>query len=307
MTWTFERIHGPSGRPIGGLAWDGAAMLASDVQDNTILRFDPSGGAPTPFRRYTNRTSGIAFGPGGVLYGAQEGSRRVICFQADGSTSVTQTRFRGVLHNCPNALAVDSQGRVWFSDPYNPQSAMGPIPFPLLDHQSVLRLSCSPAPQSHWSIERMTFDTRAPRGIALSPDERTLYVAENELVPGGRRELRAYPIDTGVPALDRHIVLHTAGADPRGVHRGIEGLCADAAGNVVGCGGWTRSGPGPAVTVFSPNGHVLESHALPADMPTVCAFGGPGMRSLYVGTADGTLLCVRDCGRAGWQRHTPVR
>jgi sugar lactone lactonase YvrE len=71
MTWTFELVHGPVGRPIGGLAWDGAGMLFSDVDESTILRYDPRGGESSMFRKYTNRTSGIAFGAGGVLYGCQ--------------------------------------------------------------------------------------------------------------------------------------------------------------------------------------------------------------------------------------------
>ena len=52
--------------------------------------------------------------------------------------------------------------------------------------------------------------------------------------------------------LDHPIVLHTFGADHRGHHRGIEGMCLDADGNIVAVGGWQRSGPGPLVYVFSP-------------------------------------------------------
>ncbi len=302
MGWNFELVHGPLGHPIGGLAWDGAGMLFSDVNESVILRFDPVSRGTAIFRKYTNRTSAIAFGAGSVLYGCQEGSRRVIAFLPDGSATPTATRINGRNHNYPAHLAVDGRGRVWFSDADNAQAAMGPIAYPLLDHQSILRLVCSPAPQSHWSIERATFDTRAPRGIALAPDERTLYVAETENVPGGRRELRAYPVAGDAAALDTYRVLHTFGADSHGVHRGIEGLCVDKTGNVLACAGWERSGPGPLVYVFSARGAVLATHAVPADNPTVCAFGDSAHDALYVGTAEGHLFRARATGLAG---HLP--
>jgi len=304
MSWNFELVHGPLGRPIGGLAWDGTGMLFSDVAENLILRFDPVSQSISTFRKYTNRVSGLAFGAGGVLYGCQEGSRRVVAFMPDGSTAPTATRIQGRNHNFPTHIAVDRRGRVWFSDAYNAQAAMGPIAYPLLEHQSVLRLVCSPAPQSHWSIERATFDTRAPRGIALAPDERTLYVAETENVPGGRRELRAYPLDGDHIGLDNYRVLHTFGADSHGVHRGVEGLCVERDGNVFACAGWQRSGPGPAIYVYSPRGVVLATHLLPADLPAVCAFGDGDAASLYVGTFHGHLYRVRATGHTGHLPYT---
>ncbi len=299
MDWTFELVHGPLGRPVGGLAWDGEAMLFSDINDSVILRYDPRANIVAPARKYANRTNGIAFGPGMVLYGCQEGSRRVVCYLPDGSATVTNTKFNGRNHNYPCQLAVDRRGRVWFSDAYHTLPAMGPIAYPLLEHQSVLRLSCSPPPQSHWHLDRVTFDTAAPRGIALSPDEKTLYVAESNNAPDGIRELRAYPIVDDMTSLDQHVVLHTFGTDRRGAHRGIEGLCVDNAGNIVACAGWLKSGPGPEIYVFSPAGLVLETHPLPADMPLSCAFGDADMTSLFVGTADGHLFRAKSTGRAG--------
>ncbi len=303
MSWSFELVHGPLGRPIGGLAWDGGGMLFSDVEQGCILRYDPASGGVAVWRSHTNRTSGLAFGAGGVLYGCQEGSRRVVAFLPDGSTAPTATRIDGRNHNYPTHIDVDRGGRVWFSDPYSAHPAMGPIAFPLLDHQSVLRLTRSPPPQSHWRIERATFDTRSPRGVALAPDGQTLYVAECDVRPGGVRELRAYALGDGSTALDRYVVLHTFGADPRGVHRGAEGLCVAADGSVVACAGWQHSGPGPMVYVFSPTGRVLATHPVPADMPTVCELGDAGGTSVYVGTAGGHLLRARATGLRGGRGH----
>jgi gluconolactonase len=286
MTFKFELVHGPLGRPLGGLAWDGQAMLVSDINGNNLLAFDPKSGETSVRRRFTNRINGIAFGADGALYGCQQGSRRVVRMPADGTMGLTTTRLHGLVHNHPNLIAVDKKGRLWFSDVHHPVPASGPQVFAPLEHQSVLRLEQGPRPGSHWHIERMTFDTASPRGVALSPDENTLYVSETDNEPGGARELRAYPIlEDGT--LGAFVVLHTFGADGRGVHRGIEGMCVDGSGNIFACAGGKRSGPGPLVYVFAPSGAILETCPIAADQPANCAFGGG---DLYVTTEGGHLL-----------------
>ena len=293
MAWRFEKIAGPFRGPTGGLAWDGSSMLFSAVAEGRILRYDPASGKVTEFRKYTNRTNGLAFAPDGALYGCQESSRRVIRFAEDGSIATTAFLLDGHYHNQPNNLAIDSKGRIWFSDPQSELRASGPQIFPALEHASVLRLELDSS-RKIWGLRRMTYDTAAPRAVALSPDESTLYVAETGNAPGGRRELRAYailPDDT----LGAFTVLHTFGRD----HRGIEGMCMDREGNIVACAGWRKSGPGPLVQVFSPAGAILESHPVPSDQPMNCAFGDADLASLYVTTSAGELLRASDCGRRG--------
>ncbi|MBI4194120.1 MAG: SMP-30/gluconolactonase/LRE family protein [Betaproteobacteria bacterium] len=296
MAWKFERVAGPYRGPCGGLAWDGGAMLFSAIDEERILRFDPGTGETAEYRRYTGRTNGIAFGADGSLYGCQEGGRRVIQFLPDGSATTTATRFDGRIHNHPSDLTVDSKGRIWFADPYSTTLAFGPQIFPPLDHASVLRLERDE--RRAWKITRVTFDTRAPRAVRLSPDEQTLYVAEGATERQGPRELRAYPVraDGSVGPYD---VLHVFGADHRGAHRGSEGMCLDGEGNIVACAGSMKSGPGPLVYVFSPSGVALEAHALPADLPMKCAFGDGDLGSLYLTTGEGLLYRARAIGRRG--------
>ncbi len=297
MDWTFEKVAGPFEGPTGGLAWDGSGMLFSAIAEGRILRYEPASGNVTEFRKHTNRTNGLAFAPEGALYGCQESSRRVIHFADDGSTAATGFLLEGRYHNQPNNLAIDSKGRVWFSDPWSELRASGPQIFPALDHASVLRLELDSF-RKLWSIRRMTYDTVAPRAVALSPDESMLYVAETDNSPLGRRELRAYTI---LPdnTLGPHTVLHAFARDYRGEHRGIEGMCTDSEGNIVACAGWRKNGPGPLVCVFSPGGAIIESHRAPFDQPVNCAFGDADLGSLYVTTAGGELYRVRNCGRRG--------
>src|SRR5687768_12777339 len=140
MTWKFDLVAGPFKGATGGLAWDGSGMLFSAVQEERILRFDPATSAVSDFRRYTGRTNGIAIGPNGSLFGAQEGGRRVIEFKPDGTTVQTTDQLDGGYHNQPTDVAVDGQGRVWIADAFNTTPPYGPHIFPFLDHASVLRL-----------------------------------------------------------------------------------------------------------------------------------------------------------------------
>jgi gluconolactonase len=297
MAWTLEKVAGPCEGPTGGLAWDGSGMLFSALAEGRILRYQPETGAVSVLRKYTNRTNGIAFAPDGALYGCQESSRRVVRFADDGATAPTAFFLDGRYHNQPNNLAIDSRGRIWFSDPWSELRASGPQIFPPLAHASVLRLELD-AFRKLWSIRRMTYDTSAPRAVALSPDETVLYVAETDNRPNGRRELRAYPVRSD-GTLGQFLVLHSFGRDHRGEHRGIEGMCTDSEGNVVACAGWKRSGPGPLIYVFSSSGAALESHPFPADEPMNCAFGDAELRSLYVSTAGGELYRARGLNRQG--------
>jgi gluconolactonase len=110
--------------------------------------------------------------------------------------------------------------------------------------------------------------------------------------------LRAYPIrDDGT--LDHPILLHAFGSDHRGHHRGIEGMCFDADGNIVAVGGWQRSGPGPLVYVFAPSGAVIDTQPIPEDLPNKCCFGGPDLDTLYVTTGGGHLYRAAAGGRRG--------
>ena len=300
MAWTFERVAGPYKGATGGLAWDGAALFFSAVAEERILRFDPVSNSAAVYRRWTYRTNGLALGPNGELYGGQEGGRRVIQFLPDGITTPTALQLGARYHNFPCDLAVDSKGRVWFSDPYNPVPAFGPQMVPLLDHQSVLRMHSDRG----WTLQRMTTDTTGPRAIALCADEKTLYVADGD-TNARIRELRAYPIlDDGTLAPCR--VLHSFGSDHRGAHRGIEGMCLDSEGNIIACAGWTKSGPGPLMYVFSPSGAVLETQPLPSELPMRVAFGDTGLASLYLTTGEGNLYRARNIGRRGAARFAKV-
>jgi gluconolactonase len=285
--WTFEAVAGPFDGPITGLAWADGGLLFAVPGEMAVKRYDPESGGVQDWRRYTGRITGLAVGPAGSVFAAQESGRRVIEFVADGSARVTATRFNGAIHNFPCDVAVDGAGRVWFADSHTGVQVFGPRIYPLLEHASVMRLEKDD--RRAWKMVRATVDTLAPRAVLLSPDDRTLYVAEGETARPGPRELRAYPVHAD-GSLGRCRVLLAFGSDDRGAHAGIEGLCRDERGWLLACGGRPGVGAGGTIYLFDPQGRLREVQPFVDGVaPLRCALGGAAQASLYVGAGDGRL------------------
>src|SRR5262245_1335172 len=111
MAWQFERVAGPCEGPAGGVVRDGDAVVFSTIDEGKLWRFDPASKAATEVRRYTNRVNGLARGPGGELYGAQEGGRRLVEFTSDGRMVAVDALLDGKYHNQPSDLVVDRKDR----------------------------------------------------------------------------------------------------------------------------------------------------------------------------------------------------
>ena len=298
MQWKFELLMKPSGITEGPV-WDGEHLYFTQIRANRILRYDPKNGAIAEWRAGTNRTNGLAHDAQGRLFGCCSGGRSILRFDADGRNTVVADRVDGKRLNTPNDLAIDRKGRIWFTNPINEGNWDNDKEPRELDNQSVLR--ADPQKDGAYTVKRVTFDNTQPNGILMSKDQGTLYVAESNYSKGIARELRAYPIrEDG--SLGVYSTLFTWGEDAKGVHRGIDGMCFDADGNIVATNGWEVSGPGPMITVFSPTGRVLEMHPVPANRPTNCCFGGPDMTTLFVTTVEGHFFKAQT-DRVGWAMY----
>lgn len=297
-SWRFQLLNKPYGGVSEGPVWDGEAILFTHIPTSRIMRYAPRSGAIDQWRGNTNHTNGLAFDSQGRLYGCCSGGRAIVRFDTDsqGGAATIADRLDGQKLNTPNDLAVDRKGRVWFTNPWN-SGNIDPSEKEELDHRSVLR--ADPQPDGSYTVTRVIFDTTMPNGILVSSDQRTLYVAEsNSERMDLDRELRAYPIrEDG--SLGPYSVLHTFGRDSSAVHRGIDGMCLDAEGNIIATAGWELGGPGPLIYVFSPTGRVIETHPVPANRPTNCCFGGPDLTTLYVTTTDGHFYKA-ETDRVGW-------
>ena len=284
MSWDFIAVQGPFGGTSEGPAWDGESLLFTHIPESKIYRFNPKTSTTEVFRENTNCANGLMFDESGTLYACEGGGRRVVRYESD-STEVLAESYEGSRFNVPNDLAIDIQGRVWFTDPFY-EGAGGPWSEDRsnkeLDHDSVYRIDMTDGKST--AVSRVTEDTTRPNGLLFSLDYQTLYVAQSGRLPEEERQLRAYSVNSD-GSLGSHEVIHDFGE-----HRGIDGMVLDADGNIVATAGYKAGGPGPLIYVFSASGEVLETHPTPFDRPTNCSFGGEDLSTLYVTTGDGFLL-----------------
>ncbi len=287
MISELELLAGPFHDIAEGPVWDGHFLTFTLIRQSRIMRYDPISRTCSEWASETRRTNGLAHDSQGRLYGCSAETRALLRFDG-GNSTILFDRFEGLPLNTPNDLAIDRAGRIWFTNPWNPPLAPdGGAPEIA---QDVFRADRHP--DGRWNLVRCSFDMTKPNGIALSPDERILYVAQSDFDEGRLRELRAYPVlETGLGA---YATLYTFGIDHRGVQRGIDGMCIDALGNIVATAGWPDRGPGPLLYLFAPSGRILATREVPTvEGPTNCAFGGPDMRTLFVTTIEGSVLAAR--------------
>jgi len=244
----------------GALAEDGA-ILFSDIGDR-IMRFDPKTKQVTAFRDPSGRANGLIFDPKGRLIAAEGantgGGRRVSITERDGTVRTLADRYQGKRFNSPNDVTVDRQGRVYVSDP----RYVGDEPREL-DFEAVFRID------PDGTVTRLKTTALKPNGLAISPDDKTLYVADNG---SARRVLLALDLSPD-GSVSRPRILHDFGSG-----RGIDGMTVTQDGRIVATAG---SDSQAGVTVFSAEGKRLAFIPVP-EAPANLEFGGPQRSTLYI-------------------------
>lgn len=274
----------------------------SDIHNNRILKLTSDGRLET-FRADSGRANGNVFDQEGRLVtceGAEfgPGGRRAVTRTDIGTGEVTvlTDRFEGRRYNSPNDATVDERGRIYFTDPrYGDRSDLE------MDIEGVYRIDPDGAVTrilEQPAIER-------PNGIAVSPDNRALYVIDSHPDPGGNRKVWSFALDNDGTVSDRKLVYDFAPG------RGGDGMEVDREGNLYVCAGiMAPRGPGetddypPGVYVITPAGRLLGRIAIPEDVITNCCFSGSDARALYV-TAGKTLYTVR-VTTPGYHVYPPV-
>jgi gluconolactonase len=260
------------------------ALLFSDVPENRVYRWkdgegisvylEPSGFTRTQYNGRERGSNGLTLDPQGRLTLCQHGDRRVARLAADGRNFETVVdRFEGHRFNSPNDLCFDRAGNLFFTDPpYGlPADTPQEIPF-----QGVFRLG------TDGRLTVIARDMRRPNGLALSPDERTLYVASSD---GDEPWVKAYALSADGSVGSTRIFFNGADLIKRtGRRGGFDGLKVDVHGNV-----WA-TGPG-GVLILGPDGRHLGS-ILTGRFTANCAFGDADHQTFYI-TADESLLRVR--------------
>ena len=253
----------------GPIAAPDGALLLTEQSASVITKIDAQGSRST-FLENTNGSQGLTFDPKGRLIGVLPATKQVAVLMP--TRSVIASAFAGKPFAGPNDLVADRKGGVYFTDPGG-----YPPPGEFLTHIPAVYYV-----RPNGSVVMIADDIPRPNGIILSPDEKTLYVANTlgafviafDVQPDGSvRNARNFARLAGVAMTNR------------GVRSGADGVAVDEAGRL-----YVTSTIG--VQVFAPDGKALGTIPIGnPDGPQNLAFAGPDKNTLYV-VGDGAVWKV---------------
>lgn len=237
-------------------------LLFSDIPANIIYRYSPDD-TLSVWRSPSGNSNGLILDAAGRLLSCEHGNRRVGISHGPGPVTTLCDSYGGRALNSPNDAAIAADGGIWFTDPpygIKPEQQEQPESY-------VFYL----APGKK-EPRAMIDDFHRPNGVVLSPDKKTLYVA-----------------DSGRPHQVRHFRIEGDSLSEIGVFAEIspgspDGMCVDNSGRLYVT---ARDG----VQVFSPQGKLLGKVLTP-EWPTNCCFGGDRMQTLFI-TARPDVYMVR--------------
>ncbi len=236
-----------------------------DIRRSNLHRITP--GKPAALvRADTGEGNGTTFDLQGRLVICEGGHRRVTRWSSDGRSEVLVDRYEGKRLNRPNDVVCKSDGSLWFTDPgLRVRLAERELPY-----AGVYRI----APDGATTLMA---DCEYPNGLAFSPDERTLYVANTRWTA----YIHAFELDAVGTVLRRRIFADMSSDEPDGVP---DGMKVDVEGRVY-C-----TGPG-GTWVFAADGRRLGIIRTP-EIPANLAFGGPDLTTLFF-TARTSIYTLR--------------
>jgi len=241
-----------------GPAADGEGnVYFSDIPNQKIYKATP-GGKVYLFRENTNHANGLAVNPKGEVIACEMDGRIVAISRGGNSLVVLANQFDGKRFNAPNQLVIDRAGGIYFTDP----DLKAPKPAPQ-GKTAVYYL----APDR--KVSRLIETLPNPKGVCLSPDEKTLYV-----ILSGHPQVFAYPVTSpGRLGIRQAFCTLNSSLDKR-VARGGDGAAVDKNGNL-----YVATALG--VQVFDSKGERLGNIAFP-EPPSNLTFGGADFKTLYV-------------------------
>jgi gluconolactonase len=255
-----------------GPAWFAAGryLVWSDIPNNRMLRYTEPSGEVSVFRQPSNNSNGNTVDNQGRLITCEHLTRRVTRTEFDGSISVLADRFEGKRLNSPNDAVVKSDDSIWFTDPaYGIDGDNeGDPATPEIDGCHVYRID----PKTG-AVTRLIHNMVRPNGIAFSPDEKLLYVADTgashkENTP---RCIRRYAVNADGKSVKGAGETFAELAPEEGVY---DGFRVDRAGRV-----WTSTGKG--VYCYEPDGAVIGKILIPEIVANV-TFGGAKRNRLFI-------------------------
>jgi len=264
----LERLW-TGGRWSEGPAWFGGGryLIWSDLPNNRMMRYDETDGSVSVFRAPSGYANGNTVDAIGRLVTCEHLNRRVTRTEHDGSITVLADRYAGKRLNSPNDAVVKSDGSIWFTDP-----DYGII----ADYEG----SCAAPEQASCNVYRIdphsgevtcvADDFDHPNGLAFSPDEKQLFIADSGATEGAGRpkHIRRFDVQADGTLSRDSVVFATC---PAGF---FDGIRIDRAGRV-----WASSAEG--VQCYSPDGRLIGRVRVP-EMVANLTFGGRMRNRLFI-------------------------
>lgn len=251
-----------------GPAWFAAGryLVFSDIPNNRIMRFDETDGSMSVFRQPSNNTNGNTTDRQGRLISCEHQTRRVSRTEHDGSITVLASHFNGKRFNSPNDVVEKSDGSIWFTDPsYGILTDYeGDKTAPELDRCDVYRID------PNGTIAIVADDFLKPNGLAFSPDEKILYIADTGAshAAGGPKNIRQFSVNADGKTLGKSKLFAdcTSGF--------FDGFRIDQDGRI-----WTSAFDG--VHCYLADGNLIGKILIPEIVGNVC-FGGAKRNRLFI-------------------------
>ncbi|WP_305075598.1 SMP-30/gluconolactonase/LRE family protein [Propionivibrio sp.] len=273
-----------------GCRWcEGPAYLAagryfvwSDIPNNRVMRWDETDGSVSVFQSPSFHANGHTVDREGRLIACEHSGRCVSRFEHDGSRTVLCAGGDGWRFNSPNDVVVKSDGSIWFTDPsYGIDTAYEGHPAPHeVDGCHVWRLD-----PASGELLAVATDFQMPNGLAFSPDESLLYIADTGYThsPTGRRHIRRFAVGADGCSLSGGEVFAECSIDL------YDGFRIDTEGNL-----WVGAGDG--VHCIAPDGCLIGKIRVPEVVANVC-FGGVQRNRLFIcGTTSLYSIFVNAAG-----------
>lgn len=279
---TIERVATGFGFVEGPVWSRGGTLIFSDIPANTIFSLGANGqtsvvNTPSGYTGSEPRAPGSHIGSNGLTIDRQgrlilceHGDRRVTRLEADGRHTILADRYDGKRLNSPNDAVVKSDGSIYFTDPPYGLPKADDDPAKELPHNGIYRIKDG-------KVELLSTALNRPNGIAFSPDERTLYVANSDVM---RRIWMRFDVKADGTLGEGRVFLDVTADSATGIP---DGLRVDSAGNLF------ATGPG-GVWIVSPQGKAL-GRIQPPEGPANVAFGEDG-KTLFM-TARRSVYRIR--------------
>lgn len=266
IAW-LETLH-TGMRWAEGPVWfaDMRCLIWSDIPNNRLMRWSEASGAVEVFRADSNFANGNTRDPQGRLVSCEHRTRRVTRTEPDGRITVLVDRYQGKRLNSPNDVVVKSDGTIWFTDPtygisaaYEGGKAEGE-----LGGNHVFRFD-----PRDGGLTIVADDFRQPNGLAFSPDESLLYIADSGFIgnPDWPRHIRAFEVHDDGTLAGGHVLTEVSPHAP-------DGFRVDVDGNI-----WSSAGDG--VHCYTPQGELIGKVRVP-DRVGNLTFGGAARNRLFI-------------------------